>query len=214
MTKVLIISKDQQLSRILNYSLTFSGFTVESAISHDQAVKFIEEIHFQLILMDFVAHKGESVNFCKTLKDNGSRAALVVMGECYDELSILEGMNSAMDDYILKPFGMSELRMIINKQLERKRLTNRPLVLGDLKIDVARSLVFVRDKIVNVGKNELEILIILTKKAGKIVTTDKLITEERMLLLRRKLQKAAGEALQIKSVKGLGYKLIAMESCR
>lgn len=212
MTKILIISKDLQLSRILNYSLTFSGFTVECSTSPIQALKLMEEISFQLILMDFITN-GESLAFCKEVKGHGNRSSLVVMGECYEELGILEGMHSGMDDYILKPFGMSELRMIINKQLERKRLTTRPLVFGDLKIDVARSMVYVKDKIVSVGRNELEILIILTRKAGKIVSPDKLITDERMLSLRRKLKHAAGEALQIKSVRGLGYKLVSLEPC-
>lgn len=212
MTKILIISKDLQLSRILNHTLTFSGFTVECATNPIQALKLMEEINFHLILMDFMTN-GESLNFCKEVKNLGNRTSLVVMGECYEELGMLEGMHSGMDDYILKPFGMSELRMIINKQLERKRLTTRPLVFGDLRIDVAKSLVYVKDKIISVGKNELEILIILTQKAGKIVTPDKLITDERMLSLRRKLKHAAGEALQIKSVRGLGYKLISMESC-
>lgn len=212
MTKILIISKDLQLSRILNYSLTFSGFTVECATNPTQGLKLMEEISFQLILMDFITN-GESLAFCKEVKEQGNRTSLVVMGECYEELGILEGMQSGMDDYILKPFGMSELRMIINKQLERRRLTARPLVFGDLRIDVARSMVYVKDKIVSVGKNELEILIILTRKAGKIVTPDRLITDERMLSLKKKLKHAAGEALQIKSVRGLGYKLIALEPC-
>jgi len=211
-TKILIISKDLQLSRILNYSLTFSGFTVECAANTTHALKLMEEINFQLILIDFLTN-GESIYFCQEVKKYGTQTSLVVMGECYEELGMLEGMNSGMDDYILKPFGMSELRMIINRQLERKRLTTRPLVFGDLRIDVARSMVYVKDKIISVGKNELEILIILTRKAGKIVTPDKLITDERMLSLRKKLKHAAGEALQIKSVRGLGYKLISMESC-
>ena len=204
MTKILIIAKDSQFARALNYTLTFSGFIVESASKIDIAAKFLNEINFNLVLVDFP--------FVSDLPSLSTDASVIVMGECYEEMSILDNMYNGMDDYILKPFGMSELKMIINKQLERKRLMTRPIVFGDLRIDVARSLVTVKDSIISLGKKEMEIMIILARKAGKIVSSDRLITEQRIASLKRKLQHTAGEALQIRTIRGIGYKLISPES--
>lgn len=213
MTKILIISTDKKLSRVLDYNLTHAGFIVKVAHSRELALKDLQEIYFNLILMDFPKNHGEGVSLYQELREFGSKMPVIAMGESYQEVSILENMYRGLDDYILKPFAMSELRMIVNKQLERRRLMSNPLVYGDLKIDVAKSLVTVKDRIVSVGKKEMEILILLTRKAGKIVTTDRLVTEERMEAIKRKLKSTAGETLQIKSIKGLGYKLTLGPSC-
>ena len=209
MTKILVVSNDEQFSRMLNYTLTYNGFIVESAPTLDHAWKCLQEIHFDLLLLDYKFREGNGVDFCKELRHCGSGAALVVMGECYDEVSILHGMYTGMDDYILKPFGMSELKMLLNKQLERKRLMARPIVYGDLTIDMARSLVTVKDKILSLGKKEMDIMVILARKAGRIVWADKLLTEERIKALSKKLKNVAGEALQIRSISGVGYKLVS-----
>lgn len=205
MTKILIITRNFKLFRKLSSELSFFGFIVEMAPTTPDALKLINEINFQLILLDNIDEPLELSSLCVQLRNQGSKAAFILMSECYQEFYLTSGI----DDYILKPFGLSEFRTLVNRQLERKAFENNPLTLGELKIDVAASLAYVQEKILNLGKKELEILIILTKKAGRITRPGPLMTAERMHGLKKKLKKAAGETLQIKFVKGLGYKLIA-----
>ncbi len=207
MTKILIITKEINLSRTLDYSLSFNGFVVECAHNHNTAFKFLSEVNFNLILLDFNFKASNGVEFYKELHELQIETPIIAMGDCYDEVSILENMYHGLSDYILKPFALSELKMVVNKQLERSRFRSRPIVYGDLRIDVARSLVTVRNKFVSLGKKELDVLIMLTHKAGKIVARDALMTSERMNNLKKKLKCAAGETLQIKNM-GVGYKLI------
>lgn len=212
MNKILIMTEDLKLARVLNDTLSFNGFWVQYAFSAESALKFLSEINFHLIVMDFSFNSSGGIEFYHELRDFGNKLPVVVMGEYYDEVGMIENMYAGMDDYILKPFSMSELRMIVNKQLERKRLMTKPIVLGDLKIDVARSLVTVKDKIISLGKKEVEILTILARKAGKLVTKDSLLTEDRILGLSKKLRRVAGEAFTIKS-EYRGFKLIAAGTC-
>ena len=198
MTKILIITKEIHLSRTLHYSLSFNGFVVECAHTYNTALKFLSEVNFNLILLDFNFKSSHGVEFYKELHERQIETPIIAMGECYDEVSILENMYQGMSDYILKPFALSELKMVVNKQLEKVRFRSRPIVYGDLRIDVARSLVTVRDTFVSLGKKELDVLIILTRKAGKIVARDALMTSERMNNLKRKLKFVAGERLQIR----------------
>lgn len=207
MTKILIITKEIQLARTLNYSLTFNGFIVECVHSPQIAIQHLNEINFGLILLDFNFKSSNGLSFYEELNRMELGTPVIAMGECYEEVNILENMYHGMDDYVLRPFSLSELKMVVNKQLERSRFRTKPIVYGELKIDVARSLVTVKDRIVSLGKKEMEVLIMLAHKAGKIVTTDALMTAERMRNLKKKLQTAAGETLQIKNV-GVGYKLI------
>lgn len=212
MTRVLIVSSDTQFSRMLNYTLIYNGFLVEMVPSLDEAWLNLQQIHFDLLLVDCHVRDGKGIKFAEELRQCGFNAPLLVMGECYDEVSMIEGMKSAIDDYILKPFGMSELKMLMNKQLDRKRYMTKPLQFGELKIDVAYNRVMVKNKILSLGKKEFEVLMVMTKKAGKIVTLDRLVTEKRVMILSKKLKEVAGEALQIKPVTGMGYKLIARPS--
>lgn len=207
MTKILIITKEIHLARTLNYSLTFNGFTVECAHTPMNATKILNEVKFNLILLDFNFNSSQGCGFYQELHNLDLGIPVIALGESYEELSIIENMYHGVDDYIIMPFAMSELKMIVNKQLERTRFREKPIVFGELKIDVARSLVTVKDGIVSLGKKELEVLILLAQRAGKIVTTDTLMTRDRMRNLKKKLQTVAGETLQIKSV-GVGYKLI------
>lgn len=207
MNKILIVTEDLQMAHILNNTLSYNGFWVHYAFTPEAALKNLSEIHFNLILMDFSFNNSDGVEFYQELRERGNTIPVVIMGEFYEEVAMIDNMYSGMDDYILKPFSMSELRMIVNKQLDRKKFMTRPIVLGDLTIDVARSLVTVKDKIVSLGKKEVEILTILTRKAGKLVTKDALITEERIVSLSKKLARVAGEALTIKT-EYRGFKLI------
>lgn len=202
MTKILVVSQGLKFSRILDYTLSHHGFQVEVASTFEQATKLIEEINFRVILLDFP--------LCEEfLLREAYPCPVIAMGECYEEVSILEKMYKGIDDYILKPFNFNELRMIMNKQLERRELMHRPLVLGDLKIDVAANIVTVKDQMISLGLRELEALIKLTKKAGKTVAADALLTKQRIARLKNKIEKVAGDALEIRHVTGLGYKLIA-----
>ena len=205
MTTILIITENLKLLSKLNYQLSFCGFIVESVPTIEAALELMDEIHFRIILLDSIEDRIELSNYCQEVRHKGSRAGLILMSDSYQDHYLRTGV----DDYILKPFGLNDLRLLINKQLERMALENSPLTLGELKIDVASSMVYIHEKILSLGKKELEVLIILTKKAGRIIRPNSLMTEGRIHGLRKKLKKAAGETLQIKFIKGLGYKLTA-----
>lgn len=208
MTKILIVSKDLQLTRVLQNTLSFYGFIVECAAHQTLVEKYLTEVYFGLILLDYNFHEDHGTVFYQKINGLVQIPPVVMMGECYEEIEILKLMYQNMDDYILRPFSVSELKMIINRQLDRRRIMLRPIVFGDLKIDAAKSLVFFKDKILSVGIKEFEALIVLTRRAGRIVVNDRLFTKDRIEALRKKLKAATDECLDIKSVSGLGYKLV------
>lgn len=208
MTKILIVTRDQQFSKLLSNTLSFNGFVVECASTMDQVTKMITEINFGLIIGDFSFFRTTGIKFYNDLNVLIAKPAVILMGDWSEEAEMIQHMYRSMDDFILKPFGISELKMIVNRQLDRKTTFARPIIYGDLKIDVARSLVFIKNNLLNLGKKEIEILSLLARKAGKIVTNDQLFTRVRIEVLRKKLKNSAGEMFEIKSVSGLGYKLV------
>lgn len=202
MTKILVISRSLKFSRILDYTLSHYGFTVEVANKADKLNQLLEEIKFNLILLDLPFE-------CDLEVLKNYPAPVIAVGDTYDEVSIIENMYRGIDDYILRPINISELRMIMNKLLERSYLLSNPLVVGDMKIDVTRNIIIIKDKIISLGKKEFEVMIKLARKAGRYVRPDSLVTKERISALRRKIEKEAGNVLEIKHIKGLGFKLVA-----
>ena len=83
------------------------------------AVKYLQEISFSMILVDFNLQGTRSVDLYQELQLLGNRLPVIVFGEYDEESAILEKMYSGIDDFLLRPFEMGELRMIINRQLER-----------------------------------------------------------------------------------------------
>jgi len=108
----------------------------------------------------------------------------------------------------------------MNKIIKKFTPASATIVFGDLTIDPVKRVVTIMDQMVTLGRKEMEILIILAKKAGDIVTRESILStlyessdlydrtvDSHMSHLRRKLRDAAGKSLQINSVYGLGYRL-------
>jgi DNA-binding response OmpR family regulator len=123
-------------------------------------------------------------------------------------------------DYLLKPFKFRELKIKINSLMQMNKETEVLVSYGELKIDVRQQLVFVKDKIVQLGRMEMKILMLLAKKTGQVVSPKKikkLLDAEGNLYnmttfyyvskLRQKMKQLAGEALEISLIKNQGYLL-------
>jgi DNA-binding response OmpR family regulator len=108
----------------------------------------------------------------------------------------------------------------MNKVMKRFTPPSGQISFGALTIDPVKRLVTIAGEIVNMGKKEMDILMILAKRAGDIVTRDAILTalydgadmydrtvDSHMSHLRRKIRENAGDRLKITSVYGLGYRL-------
>lgn len=102
MTNILIITKNFKLLRKLNYQLTFCGFMVETVPTTEAALKLMDEIKFKIILLDSIEARHELSSFCHEARYKGSRAALILMSDFYQDYYLQGGV----DDYILKPFQL------------------------------------------------------------------------------------------------------------
>ena len=220
MPKILIVEDDPQISKSLSLNLRFSDFEVKVANTMTEAWDIIKNDHFDLVCLDIGLPDGSGLDLCQNLRDAGNDIPILFISARTDEATVVKGINSGADDYLRKPFGMDELRARMNKILKKFTLPSSIISFGDLTIDPAKRIVTIMDKMVILGRKELEILILLTKKAGDIVTRDKILSvlydnadmfdrtvDSHMSHLRKKLRSVAGPALQINCVYGLGYRL-------
>ncbi len=220
MPRILIVEDDPQISKSLAMNLKFSGFETQSAHTISDAWDLLKIEHFDLMCLDIGLPDGSGLDLCQKVRDAGNDIPVLFLSARTDEATVVKGINSGADDYLRKPFGVEELKVRMNKILRKFTLPSSVITFGNLTIDPVKRVVTIMDQIVTLGRKELEILILLTKRAGDIVTRENILTalyenadmydrtvDSHMSHLRKKLREVAGPALQINSVYGLGYRL-------
>ena len=220
MAKVLIVEDDPQISKSLKINLKLSGFQTESVTTIADAWKILKEQHFDLMCLDIGLPDGSGLDLCEKVRTSGDEIPILFISARTDESVVVKAINTGGDDYLRKPFGVEELKVRMNKVMKRFSTPSMTITFGNLAIDPAKRIVTIMDQMVNLGRKEMEILIILAKKAGDIVTRENILTalydgadlydrtvDSHMSHLRKKLREATDDTLRINSVYGLGYRL-------
>lgn len=220
MPKILIVEDDPQITKILIMNLRLSGFEIDNAVTFHEAWSKITSDHFDLILMDIGLPDGSGLDLCQKVRESGNEVPIVFLSARTDEASVVKGIKNGADDYLRKPFGLEELKVRVNKFVKKLVPQMQTIRFGELTIDPAKRVATVMGEMVSLGRKELDILTLLARKAGDIVTRENILNslydnadlydrtvDSHMSHLRRKLREVAGNSLQISSVYGLGYRL-------
>lgn len=220
MPRILIVEDDPQITKILKLNLKISGYETDSTTLMKDAWDKIVTEHFDLILMDIGLPDGSGLDLCEKVRQSGNDVPIVFLSARTDESTVVRGIKNGADDYLRKPFGLEELKVRINKFVRKFTPAMQTIKFGDLTIDPSRRVATIMGEIVNLGRKELDILTLLARKAGDIVTRENILNtlydnvdlydrtvDSHMSHLRRKIREVAGLSLQITSVYGLGYRL-------
>lgn len=220
MAKILIVEDDPQIARVLKINLKLSGHETENVTTISDAWETLRRDHFDLMCLDIGLPDGSGIDLCEKVRSNGDEIPILFMSARTDETTVVKGITSGGDDYIRKPFGMEELKARMNKVMKRFTPPTTAVTFGELSVDPVKRLVTLTGEILTLGRKELDILLILARKAGEVVTRETILTalydgadmydrtvDSHMSHLRRKIREVAGDELRISSVYGLGYKL-------
>lgn len=220
MPKILIIEDDPHITKILKLNLKISGYETQSTARINEGWDWINKNHYDLVLMDIGLPDGSGLELCQKIRQSGNDVPILFLSARTDEATVVKGIKTGGDDYLRKPFGIEELKVRMNKFIKRSSPLQRPIHYGELIIDPTKRLVTILGESVSLGRKELDILTVLARKAGDIVTREHILgalydnidlydrtVDSHMSHLRRKIREVAGAALQITSVYGLGYRL-------
>ena len=212
MIKVLLVTNDSLLERMLMVTLTINGLGIKSVSHLSDATAMLADDSFNALMLDT-----EFEDVATTIRGKGFDVPILIFGEPPETMTIKNV------DYLDKPFEFADLKVKMNKLFRaRNPWTEKLIELGHLKIDVQSQLVTVKDKIVSLGKMELAILVSLAKRTGKIVSKERLQMDlesqghffnttifHHIKELKRKLHELPGDALRIRMIAGEGYLLLA-----
>ena len=220
--KILIVEDEQELLKSMVTYLKGENYLCETASDYATALDKIELFNYDCILLDISLPDGNGLSLLKVLKENKKTDGVIVISARNSIGDRIEGLNLGADDYLAKPFHLSELNARISAVIRRRHFQGQKvLVFNELTIDLTAKTVHVNGKSVDLTRKEYDLLLFLAYNKNRVVSknaiAEHLSGEEtevfdnfdfiysHMKNLKKKLQQA-GSGEYIKSVYGMGYK--------
>ena len=170
---VLIIEDEKLLSEsIVNY-LTNSGMTCSSAYTVKEAIEKLNEVNYDCIVVDIGLPDGSGIDLIKHIKRKKLESGLIIISAKNSLEDKIEGLDTGADDFLTKPFHLSELNARINALIRRRKFSGKnTLEYNEISIDLETKTVLVNANKVSLTKKEFELLVYFISNAGKIITKD------------------------------------------
>ena len=180
--KIMVVDDEPDIREILQFNLENAGYEVVPASSAETALELCDQ-DVDLILLDVMMEGMSGFKMAEVLrKERRSQIPVIFLTARSAENDLLTGFSAGGDDYISKPFSINEVLARVKAVLKRSTAIRqeKPLeqiVLGKLRIDVARKMVYVDGVAVVLPKKELEILTLLASHPGRIYSREEMINE-------------------------------------
>ena len=180
--KIMVVDDEPDIREILQFNLENAGYEVVSAVSGESALEMCDQ-GIDLILLDVMMEGMSGFRMAEILrKEKKSQIPIIFLTARSAENDLLTGFSAGGDDYLAKPFSINEVLARVKAVLKRsgahkQETEQKEIVLGKLRIDVARKMVYVEDVAVVLPKKELEILTLLASHPGRIYSREEMINE-------------------------------------
>jgi two-component system phosphate regulon response regulator PhoB len=176
---VLVVEDEDSLATLLQYNLDKEAFRVAVATDGEEALLMIDEAAPDLVVLDWMLPKVSGVEVCRRLRARPETRNLpiIMLTARGEESDRIRGLDTGADDYIVKPFSMSELAARIRAVLRRIRpgLAEDNIRHGDLVIDRAAHRVRRGPREVRLGPTEFRLLDYLMQHPGRVFSREQLL---------------------------------------
>ncbi|WP_375267815.1 phosphate regulon transcriptional regulator PhoB [Phenylobacterium sp.] len=180
MTPNILVAEDEDsLATLLNYNLEKEGYAVAVAADGEEALVMVDEKLPDLILLDWMLPKVSGIEVCRRLRARTEtrNIPIIMLTARGEETDRIRGLDTGADDYIVKPFSMSELSARIRAVLRRLRpgLAEDRVRIGDLVIDRVAHRVKRGGKEIHLGPTEYRLLDYLMQHPGRVFSREQLL---------------------------------------
>tara|TARA_R110000868_G_scaffold5138_4_gene31772 strand:- start:19644 stop:20336 length:693 start_codon:yes stop_codon:yes gene_type:complete len=220
--QVLVVEDEDALATLLQYNLEKEGYVVRLAGDGEEALMLADEAIPDLVLVDWMLPKVSGIEVCRRLRgrQETSNVPIIILTARGEESDRVRGLDIGADDYIVKPFSMTELFARIRAVLRRIRpgLAEDVTTAGGIAIDRVAHRVKRADREIHLGPTEFRLLDYLMQHPGRVFSREQLLdavwgsdvyVEARTVDVHvgrlRKAMNIAGEVDPIRTVRSAGY---------
>jgi DNA-binding response OmpR family regulator len=175
MAQLLVVEDEEKIGHLLVSALTANGYLVTWRRTGAEAQSSARTDSYDLALLDLGLPDVDGIDVCRELKRLQSQCVVVVLTARREEMDVVEGLESGADDYLTKPFRMTELLARVRAHLRRASVEDfvpDVFTSGDLTLDPSARRCLVRGEEVALRPKEFDLLARLASDAGRAVTRE------------------------------------------
>jgi two-component system, OmpR family, response regulator RegX3 len=225
-TRILVVEDEDSFSDPLSYLLRREGYDVAVADDGTEALDEFDRNGADLVLLDLMLPGLSGTEVCRQLRAR-SNVPVIMLTAKDSEIDKVVGLELGADDYVTKPYSSRELvarvRAVLRRGAEPEALVPSTVEAGPVRMDVERHVVTVNNQVVAMPLKEFELLEILLRNAGRVLTRMQLIDrvwgsdyvgdtktlDVHVKRLRGKIEPDPAQPRHLVTVRGLGYKFEA-----
>ncbi|BBW98456.1 response regulator transcription factor [Geobacillus icigianus] len=229
-SRILIVDDEESILNMLKLVLNKEGFTsVHTCTNGTDALRLLEQKKFDLIILDIMLPDMSGLDICRAIRKICDAPLFFISAKSSD-LDKLTGFAHGCDDYITKPFNPLEVVARVKAQLQRYLSKNNEkqaeiLDFGRFKLNLTSAELIVEDKPVPCSAQVYRLLAFFCKHPNQVFTKEQLyyqvwgddqLTDDNTVMvhirkIREKIEKDPSNPQYLKTVRGIGYKLVTEE---
>ena len=226
MTRILIVEDELSLSEPLSFLLRREGYETEIAADGREALAAFDRAGADLVLLDLMLPGLSGTEVCREIRSRSS-VPIIMLTAKDSEVDIVVGLELGADDYVTKPYSSRELlariRAVLRRRVDVEADADAVLETGPVRMDVERHSVSVAGSEVPMPLKEFELLELLMRNAGRVLTRGQLIDrvwgadyfgdtktlDVHIKRIRSKIEDDPSQPSMLVTVRGLGYRFEA-----
>jgi DNA-binding response OmpR family regulator len=226
--KILVVEDNSELANNIVTYLKEEGNVCEWVATYHEAIDKIVAFGYEILILDIMLPDGNGLDVIRELKKQNSEASVLIISAKNSLDDKIQGLNLGADDYLTKPFHLSELHARIKAIYRRKNLDGKQEIkFNELTIHIENHTLIVHEMLVDLTQKEFDLLLFFLTNKNRVITKQSIAEHlwgdyvdaydsfdfvyQHIKNLRKKIMNAGG-ADYIRTVYGLGYKFMVTQS--
>jgi DNA-binding response OmpR family regulator len=218
--RLLIVEDDEGIRVPLARALEREGYTVDGVATGEDALLLAttDGDEHDLVIIDVGLPGIDGLEVCRSIRAQRPAVPILFLTAQDGELDIVDGLDAGADDYVTKPFRVSELLARVRAHL--RRTTTETTEAGDVRVDPSARRAWLGDQELELSPKEYDLLALLVRETGRVVTRERIMAEVwdenwfgstktldmHVSWLRRKLGEDAADPRHLVTVRGVGLR--------
>jgi DNA-binding response OmpR family regulator len=221
--KLLIIDDEPAIRETIEARFRKEGYSTFTADSAEEGMRLFRRVKPDLVILDIMLPQRSGYDFCRAIRKD-HQTPIIFLSARADEADRVKGLELGADDYVVKPFTLSELAARVKAILRRSTgdAVKEPIERGNIRIDPKSHEVFINDKLESLSPKEFALLYFFAKNVGQVFSRETLLdrvwgrdafvsartVDVHVRWLRTRIEPDANNPVRLITVRGVGYKLV------